>query len=614
MMSSELDQFTSLSTYTIDVHPADDHSQSLPGWLKTTFTHAVERRTDAENVTYYFLPSKVGQNGLKHQGETCLNSVLQILFTTEEFREAVERLQGSSNSNEVLYQLHQLFEILKGEHKSISEITKCLEIKNVCDQQNAVEWIENILKEVTSDASQVFEGTLRKSRRCLKKDHGEWHEDINFFSIPLTIDARNYSVFNVVDGLKAFFQTTRFDEDERLYCEHCDEKTDTEISLNVQKYPNILILHLKRFHLDSMKMVYQKNSSPLDIPFMLTYFEDCTYDLYGVINHSGEYGAGHYDAYIKSAENNHWYCFDDSQVTKITDKDFLERSRTAYLIVYRKRELNSIHGNHQSTNTVSPEHTDNPASQVQHERTRAFRPNKDPRTRSLRVHNGCCFCKAMPTRFTSPLRKPQHGSKKASPRLQAYTKTRTTSGVVTPGTVLVLRAGRHQGKRVVFLKHLPSGLLFLTGSCGSLDPKVALSTNASALSSTTTTTTTSVAATQCDVSTVKITETQTSTVLHRRRQRYVEEEEGGAGEKSLEERQMEKLGSTAGHLKRNQGDVDAQAMPTARSSRQGWVIWIIWIWILFLLLLLCLATVSFDSLDLDSLIRYILPQCEDVHQ
>ena len=92
------------------------------------------------------------------------------------------------------------------------------------------------------------------------------------------------------------------------------------------KFPDVLILHLKRFR----KVVYRNMLSydkmgdliefPIDHLDLNKYKlhenqgKKIDYELFGVINHFGNCGGGHYTAFCKNFLDDKWYNFDDSDV------------------------------------------------------------------------------------------------------------------------------------------------------------------------------------------------------------------------------------------------------------------------------------------------------------
>ena len=63
------------------------------------------------------------------------------------------------------------------------------------------------------------------------------------------------------------------------------------------------------------------------------------YDLYGVVNHSGSVGFGHYTASCKNFKTGQWFEFNDSIVSVIEESDIV--SDYAYVLFYERRNSDS---------------------------------------------------------------------------------------------------------------------------------------------------------------------------------------------------------------------------------------------------------------------------------
>nr|XP_024655427.1 probable ubiquitin carboxyl-terminal hydrolase creB [Maylandia zebra] len=280
--------------------------------------------------------------GLKSPGLTCyLNSVLQVLFMTENFRDALKSSPDYRRSRKdspiVDSELRKLFDDLQKQLAETRNITEKLGITDVFEQRDAAEYFEKILCMTSQDASKIFKGELNHRTTCCKCDMKNDSRSF-FWILPLMVEDSRYKTYNVEHGLEAFFELQQVSGDDQIYCSCCDEKQNADIKWEITQHPDVLTLLLKRFTFDYKLRRYVKLHCKADVPQTL-HMKKCTYELYAVVNHFGSLTGGHYTAEIKSYENGQWYCFNDGRVESVKlffAKENPLRSSTAYILLYRK--------------------------------------------------------------------------------------------------------------------------------------------------------------------------------------------------------------------------------------------------------------------------------------
>ncbi|KAL4006890.1 solute carrier family 7 (L-type amino acid transporter), member 9/15 [Sarotherodon galilaeus] len=290
----------------------------------------------------------VKYHGLAKEGATCyLNSVLQVLFMTKDFREAVIR-HTNENSQFIDQHLKALFEDVQNHTAKTDAIIKKLGIDNVYEQRDAAEYFEKILTLTSPQASQIFHGMLAKKTTCCKC-LTETDIDIPFWHLPLALvdsctDTKGSEGYRVVDGIGEFFRMTELNGENQMYCDRCDGKVDATTKDGMKHHPDVLLLLLKRFEFSYHDMSYVKINCAVEVPYTLQIPDSQTYELYAVVDHVGDLRSGLYSARIKIEEEHgdRWYNFDDAGVTELDYQPFqvdnTEKSESAYLLFYRKKK------------------------------------------------------------------------------------------------------------------------------------------------------------------------------------------------------------------------------------------------------------------------------------
>ncbi|KAK7912426.1 hypothetical protein WMY93_012637 [Mugilogobius chulae] len=146
------------------------------------------------------------------------------------------------------------------------------------------------------------------------------------------------------DCLSLFFEQSVLTGGEQMLCSECGLRRETAVVTYIDKAPDILILHLKRFGCKGKSQVKLKtnvefSTDDLDLsPFLSSSVHSsssCSYRLYAVVNHIGHLHMGHYTALCFNTVTQTWHCFDDSVVRPV--ESAMVQSPHAYILLYSRK-------------------------------------------------------------------------------------------------------------------------------------------------------------------------------------------------------------------------------------------------------------------------------------
>ncbi|KRT83230.1 Peptidase [Oryctes borbonicus] len=225
--------------------------------------------------------------GLVNQAMTCyLNSLLQALFMTPEFRNALYNWEfdGQNPEKSIPFQLQKLFLNLQTSKKSAVETTDLThsfgwDMQEAWEQHDIQELCRvmfDALEQRFKDTKQanlindLYEGKMIDYVKCLEC-HTEKSREDTFLDIPLPVRPFGSIVAynSVEEALRAFVQPETLDGNNQYFCEKCAKKCDAHKGLKFVKFPYLLTLHLKRFDFDYSTMHRIKLNDKVVFPEIL---------------------------------------------------------------------------------------------------------------------------------------------------------------------------------------------------------------------------------------------------------------------------------------------------------------------------------------------------------
>ena len=342
--------------------------------LKTEENKEEEKKEEIKNISYN-LNQHLLLKGLLNLGNTCyMNTSIQILLHCQIF---INKLTNDPEKP-ITNSLYNLFNLMTNDsYDKINPIEfKLIFEKKHSDykgksQQDSIEFTRILLDDISienniSKQNIIYEelNTKNKSSHELdkefdllyKKRENSFIVDLFYNQILNTFKCKcnheNYSLEKIIDIPLLFSNYLMSFSLEKLLdnyfkdeifkwereCEKCHKIVDHIKIMKLTHLSKILIISFQRVN----QKTGRKNNSYVEFPNNLNmkkYSEKgipniYSYDLFGIINHSGTMNSGHYTAIIKI--NNNWYEFNDSKVRKVEIRKNYIVSNLVYCLYYIK--------------------------------------------------------------------------------------------------------------------------------------------------------------------------------------------------------------------------------------------------------------------------------------
>jgi len=208
-----------------------------------------------------------------------------------------------------------------------------------------------------SPLKNLFDGLSEFNNRCMCCNNKSIRYE-PFVTLALSVPIKNSQdmtkTFSIYDCLDHLIKEEQLDDDNKMNCEMCGLNNRAHSQSLLWKTPKILVLHIKRFLVNSYGVPSQKITNDVQYPItnfdLEKYFDPTSpyknsskYDLVGINIHQasgygGNINSGHYTSMVKNIMNNNWYLYNDAnKIKQVYTKEFLQ-DRDAYLLFYYRHD------------------------------------------------------------------------------------------------------------------------------------------------------------------------------------------------------------------------------------------------------------------------------------